>query len=417
MRQLIIIVITFLCSGSALCCQIVNPNSTGMICEDWYPIYCANSAWVSDLQACCDTWTQAMNHYYAHPDYFKLQVVTMGYVDRMPIVQSWDNPADGYAGDGFVLASECRLQGGGSAHRAYKITISVNDTHYSICTGDPVPCPDNMLSLQAVLMHELGHFIGAGHASPLTICACPTYASMSAQTRSILAATMSSEQGIGSCADTGFLTPRAWAATLSDADRQIVSNLYQRYINIAVNVMSVATRNSTLVVVVSSTDTSEDQLQEIRACIVMDGQPIGMLNPVSVSNIGANTWELVYGLEAMECIARGADIFVELNDGTLRGPYCVTEEQQARDNMVLSALKSGEGIRISVTSDNSRLRQLVIYDLRGRRCINYDIEGRRDASVIWDFTDEAGRRVPSGVYIVKCKMESGGLTRSVAVVR
>jgi outer membrane protein assembly factor BamB len=53
---------------------------------------------------------------------------------------------------------------------------------------------------------------------------------------------------------------------------------------------------------------------------------------------------------------------------------------------------------------------LVIFDLEGRR-IRELVHGRGEAGlrrVLWDGTDERGRRVPSGVYFCRVRMGSGG---------
>jgi len=74
---------------------------------------------------------------------------------------------------------------------------------------------------------------------------------------------------------------------------------------------------------------------------------------------------------------------------------------------------------ISFTVDKEGPVELAVYDLSGRkiRTLVHDTRGPGDHMVTWDGTDEAGSRVPSGMYFYQLVSGGDSSTRKMMLVK
>lgn len=75
------------------------------------------------------------------------------------------------------------------------------------------------------------------------------------------------------------------------------------------------------------------------------------------------------------------------------------------DPSALQLALRGDGLRISTLRPDAKLAQLEVYTLAGRRL--YQARALGAQSLAWPLTDEQGRRVPNGVYLVVLRLRVG----------
>jgi len=103
--------------------------------------------------------------------------------------------------------------------------------------------------------------------------------------------------------------------------------------------------------------------------------------------------------------------------GTTDVPGAALPRELALSAPAPNPLRGSCTMRLSLPRDAQV--SLAVYDQQGR-CVRSLVVGALPAGehvVVWDGRDEGGRRVPSGIYFVRCAVESRVLTRRIAAVR
>lgn len=412
MRTWILVGIVALSPGLVNGAQMVI-TCEPQICDAWNPIYndltLSNSS--NDIQWAANTWAEKMRQVSGRQD-IGFQVHWQ-YLTNMTLVQQWSDPDSFVAAKTWVLTSGCIVKGH-TVQRSYRAEISVNMRDYTIYTGDAAGCPAGQLSFQALMLHEIGHWIGACDAIPSTVCLCPDvtpgeYASVSA--------TMSTER-TAACYGAGFIGPNTWAASLAQAELSWLATAYQGYVGVDIDILEVYRRDVHVVARIRALDSAWSDLGRIRLlCMYSDGTTV-TISPASIIASGDCIWELCYDISTGRYGEMTTTAYVSLPDNTLRGPYSI----EGNGAVAFGALEFGIALRadgaiITIESPTTDNVHVVIYDIRGRRVREWSSLCSGIATMKWEYDDISGKGVASGVYLIRCTIGGKHMCRSMCISR